>query len=385
MRIAYVSADPGVPIFGSKGNSVHVQEMVRSFRLMGAEVHIISPAVGGEPSDDLRDLHLHRLPKVPKGDLAERERGLYALNDDLAGILESAPRFDLLYERYSLWSHAALELARRNGIPAVLEVNAPLIDEQAEHRGLSDHAKALSVANRAFAAAKVLVAVSDGVASWLERFEPARGKIHVIPNGVSAERFPAHLSPAAPAGEGIVTVGFLGTLKPWHGLGTLADAFEIVYRAEPRSRLLVVGDGPERSTLAERLSPLGDAVVFTGAVRTDAVAGYLASMEIGVAPYPESASFYFSPLKVYEYMAAGLPVVASRIGQLEQLIDDGVNGFLCTPGDTAAFAETILRLARTPQLRERVGSSARRHVLGSHTWDSVARRVLELAAGQVTA
>lgn len=386
MRIAYVSADPGVPIFGSKGNSVHVQEMVRSFRRLGAEVHVISAAVQGEPPDDLRDLPLHRLPTVPKGDLAERERQLYSSNDSLVEILlGKAPRFDLIYERYSLWSHAALELAQRDGISTVLEVNAPLIDEQAEHRGLIDHATALSVANRAFAAATVLVAVSEGVASWLERFESARGRIHVIPNGVSAERFPPDTPPTMPTGAGIITVGFLGTLKPWHGLATLVETFEMVHRLEPRSRLLVVGDGPERERLVARLEKLERAVVFTGAVRTEAVAGYLASMDVGVAPYSDLAGFYFSPLKVYEYMAAGLPVVASRLGQIEQLIEDGVNGFLCPPGNSTAFAGTIVRLSRNRELRASVGARARQHVLAHHTWDATARQVIELAAAQVTA
>jgi len=91
-------------------------------------------------------------------------------------------------------------------------------------------------------------------------------------------------------------------------------------------------------------------------------------------------NFYFSPLKVYEYMAAGLPVVASRVGQLQKLIEPGVNGLLVPPGDTAALAAALGRLQSDPQLRLRLGQAARAAVIRQHTWDAVAEQILRLAA-----
>jgi glycosyltransferase involved in cell wall biosynthesis len=102
-------------------------------------------------------------------------------------------------------------------------------------------------------------------------------------------------------------------------------------------------------------------------------------MDAAVAPYPELTPFYFSPLKVYEYMAAGLPVVASRIGQLAALIRPRDNGLLCAPGDAEALADALRLLRDNPALRRSLGDAAREDVLRDHTWDAVARRVLELA------
>jgi glycosyltransferase involved in cell wall biosynthesis len=106
----------------------------------------------------------------------------------------------------------------------------------------------------------------------------------------------------------------------------------------------------------------------------------LASMDVAVAPYPRRSSFYFSPLKVYEYMAASRPVVASRIGQLANLIEDGVNGLLCPAGDPVTLAAALARLRREPELRARLGRAARATVLKHHTWETVARRILHLAS-----
>ncbi len=107
--------------------------------------------------------------------------------------------------------------------------------------------------------------------------------------------------------------------------------------------------------------------------------GLLASMNAAVAPYPQLTQFYFSPLKVYEYMAAGLPVVASRIGQLAELIQDGVNGLLCPPGDSVALAGALYRLYSKPELSARLGQAARATVLREHTWEAVVQRILHLA------
>jgi glycosyltransferase involved in cell wall biosynthesis len=180
----------------------------------------------------------------------------------------------------------------------------------------------------------------------------------------------------------VFTVGLLGGLRPWHGLSLLAEAFAHLHARWPSSRLLVVGDGSERRGFESALSAHGVRHVteLTGAVAPHDVPGLLASMDAAVAPYERQAEFYFSPLKVYEYMAAGLPVVASRVGQVAEVIRHRESGLLCPPGDAVSVAEALARLAADPALRARLGAKARRCVLADHTWSGVAERILRLAA-----
>jgi len=381
MKIAYVCADPGVPVFGPKGCSLHVQEVVRAMQRAGAEVELFATRIDGQPPHGLETVQVHRLPAVPKGDLASREQAALAANHGLRRALHESGPFDLIYERYSLWSHAAMQWARDNKVSGVLEVNAPLIEEQAKYRGLVDIEKARWVADRVFRDAGALIAVSQGVADDIHRNHPSVGhRVHVISNGVSSHRFPDHLQPTIAKRPGSFTVGFLGTLKPWHGLDTLIESFGALHEDHPNVRLLVVGDGPEREKAMARLEErdgLG-AAQFTGAVTSDEVPGLLASMDVGVAPYPDLPDFYFSPLKIFEYMAAGLPVVASRVGDLHELVEDGVNGLLFSPGDTDDLRRTLNRLGQNSELRRCMGTAGRTKVLRDHTWDAVVQRILML-------
>ncbi|MFZ3583778.1 glycosyltransferase family 4 protein [Loktanella sp. DJP18] len=372
MRIAYVCTDPGIPVFGTKGASVHVQEMLRAFTGRGAQVTIISPRIGDTAPADLAGVVIHALRPLPSGEAVVRAQAALSQNAHVTQALTEAGPFDLIYERHALYAHAAMQFACDAGVAGVLEVNAPLLAEQARHRTLALPADADASTRTCMGAATTVTAVSPVVASYA-RDHGARS-VEVIPNAVTPARFPQQDPPMGP-----FTLGFLGSLKPWHDVDTALDAFALLHaEAVPDAVLLIVGDGPERERLAHRADALGvaDAVTFTGAVAPDAVPAMLARMHVGLSPYAASADFYFSPLKIYEYMAAGLAVVASDVGHLGQVVDDGTTGLLTPAGDARALANTLSRLAADPALRMRLGTTARAHVMAHHTWDGIAARVM---------
>ena len=244
MRVAYVCADGGVPVFGTKGAANHVRAVVRALRRRGAEVTLFAARTGGAPPADLADMPLVRMPIPRGGDAEDRARAALAANAATRRVLADAGRFDLVYERHALWSWAAMRAGAALGARAVLEVNAPLLEEQARARVLPMPDAAAQAARRAFGRADALIAVSPAVAHWLEGFAEARGRVHVVANGVDVALFtPAAHPPAA------FTVGFVGTLKPWHDLATLVDGFARLAAARSDARLLVVGDGPGRGAL----------------------------------------------------------------------------------------------------------------------------------------
>ncbi|NNF58387.1 MAG: glycosyltransferase [Rhodothermaceae bacterium] len=380
MRVAYVSMDPGVPAFGVKGCSVHVQEGLRALARHGLRPALFTARLGGPPPADLAHVPVHALPCLPEAAPDVRERATLSANTALAAHLPEHEPFDLIYERYALWSFAAMEHGRAAGLPTVLEVNAPLIDEQAQHRHLVDVDGATAASRRAFAAADALIAVSEGVADWLDGFAEARGRIHVVPNGVDADRVRPGLDPAWTASDGTFVIGFVGSLKPWHGLSVLAEAFARLHRAAPEARLLLVGDGPEREPLTAQLHDLGvqDAVQFAGAVPPNEVPRWLAAINVAVAPYADATACYFSPLKIFEYMAAGRAIVASRVGQVAEVLDHEATALLVEAGAAKALAEALDRLRCDPLLRLRLGTTARATVLMRHTWTAVFQHVLAL-------
>ncbi len=373
-------ADPGVHVFGRKGAAIHVREVIRALAERGVKVELFALSLGGDPPDDLAGVPVHAYADDPIGPLEDRERACLAANDALRVALDRSGPFDLVYERYSMWSYAGMESARERRVPGILEVNSPLIEEQAAHRELHDHAGADRASRRTFLAATAIVAVSRDVARYLEGFPEAGGRVHVIPNGVDPTRFAPDRVPTRPSSGLAFNIGFAGSLKPWHDLPLVLESFALFRKRHSDAHLLVVGEGPERQRLeAETVRRgLDTAVTFVGSVAHEDVPGLLTSMDVAVAPYPADAT-YFSPLKVYEYMAAGRPIVASHVGQLAELLQDGVDALLVEPDDAKALVTAFERLYANPELRSRLGSSARSHAVKDFTWDSVVDRILALA------
>ena len=370
-RLAYLCVDPGVPVFGTKGASVHVQEIVRAWRNRGADVTVYCTRAGNDVPADLADLAVVVIPVTGKG--AEREASQAAAAAELAQrVLDDGA--SAVYERYSLFSDALARVTARLRIPGFLEVNAPLIDEQRTHRTLHDEAAATTALQVQVSAAARTVCVSDPVAAWVRnRVDPQHHeRIRTVANGVNVDRIrPSTEAPGTPV------VAFVGTLKPWHGVETLIEAQASGSRTWT---LRIVGDGPQGPELRTLAAKVGADVEFTGAVAPESVPEVLAGCSIAAAPYPSTQNAgdqYFSPLKIYEYCAAGLPVVASRVGQVPQIIDDGVTGLLVEPSDPYALAEAIDGLAAAPLARAAMSSAARRVATERHSWDTVLNRITE--------
>lgn len=378
-RVAYVCTDPGIPVLGSKGASIHVRAVLAELTRRAREVHLFATRLDGDPAERLPGVVVHALPR-PRGEAAEREAAAVLADDVLAQALAETGGgrgFDLVYQRYALWSCAGLELAAERGWPSVLEINAPLVDEQALHRTLVDRAGASARTVRAVRAASAAYAVTGRVASWAGQL--AGRPVATIANGVDPTRFaPRDVGGDAP---GTLTIGFVGTFKPWHGLTGLVRAVAAVHRdpALPPVRLLLVGDGPELPSVLARAerAGLGDVVEHTGAVDADDVPALLAGVDVAMAPYP-TGEHYFSPLKVFEYLAAGVPVVASAVAELPALLVDGEEALLVPPGDDVALTRALHRLCADPALRARVGAAGRIAAETRLGWSGVVDRALAL-------
>ena len=381
MRIAYICCDPGIPVFGTKGASVHIQEVVRELRSIGHEVALYAVRSGKHVPDDLTDLELH-LEAVADVEPAEREQAQAHAAERIVSRV-SADGADLVYERYSLFSTALADITAATGVPGILEVNAPLIDEQRRHRSLVDASGAAQVLHRQVAAARATVCVSDPVADWVRRrtadlpdANDVVGRIHTVPNGVSVRRIQPQ-----PEDPDRVVVTFVGTLKPWHGV---ADFITAAALARQSWSLRIIGDGPEMDSLRAQAGRLGVEADFRGAVAPQDIPIHLAGSAIGVAPYPDlggGEQQYFSPMKVLEYLAAGLAVVASDVGQIPQLLEDGSgrHGVLVAPSDPTALAAALDDLAACPNRRARMGRSGRLLAEERHSWHRTVARILELA------
>jgi glycosyltransferase involved in cell wall biosynthesis len=381
-----VCTDPGVPVFGHKGASVHCQQVLLELVRRFPRVHLVTCRPGGRPPPGLRTVVVHELPRPAGDDHAARERAVAGLDAVVVGVLDAIAASDgapaLVYQRYGLWSCGPLEHARERGWPSVLEVNAPLPEEQARHRRLTDHESAVRLTQRAFRAADLVYAVSRPVADWVEQLCPGR-QVPVVPNGVDPAAFPA---PAGPRTAGDV-LAFAGTFRPWHGVDLLVEAAGRMVRdtRDRGTRLLLVGDGPALPGAVERAVRLGVPVRATGAVTPDQVPGLLAGADVGVAPYP-AGEHYFSPLKVAEYLAAGLATVAADVAGLSDHVAHGREALLVPPGDLAALTTALRDVRDDPRLRERLGRAGRQ-AARRMSWRSVVDRVLDLllASGRVTA
>ncbi|MHB8476185.1 MAG: glycosyltransferase [Steroidobacteraceae bacterium] len=404
MKILYMNTDRGIPVLGDKGASVHVRAFISAAAALGHEVVLACATLGqGNPAPPANIIHLgtevddaaaleeceeRAFPASDLDDPIIRREVEHLANDRalavrlLTALDRIAFKPDLIYERHALFSQSGVRVAAELGVSRLLEVNAPLIAEQMNYRGLRLVVAALAAQACSYRAAAAIIAVSDAVASHVRSVIGPTDKLHVIPNGVDLALFGQpgggfDIRNQLGLGSGPV-VGFVGSFKPWHGIGLLLDAFETLVAGRPELRLVAAGDGPDLPMARARAAKpaLAGRVVLPGRIAHADVPAWLAAMDVTVAPYLPQPDFYFSPMKIVESLAAGRPVVAPRIGQIPDLVSDGETGLLFPPGDASALGFALARLIDDPCTRVAMGKAARASA-ATRGWSSIVRQILE--------
>ena len=408
MKILYLCSDAGIPVLGRKGASIHVREMVGAFARAGHHVVLAAPVLNKSPWEKPAEVEanlLHVRLAASAQTASQHVRNFtqqLGLDSSLPGELrrilhnqeleaELIARLDkdspdFIYERAALYGTAGAVVAKALNVLLLVELNAPLAVEQTAYRGNGLGDLGAQAERWALGQADAVLAVSAPLRDHVLDLGIDPAKVHVIPNGVNTDLFhPAPPDAALRArlglGEGPV-LGFVGGLRPWHGIETLPEILARVSAAHPGARLVIAGDGPLREGLARGLTERGlrAQVVFTGTLPHDEVPAVIRQFDVALAPYPAlEHAFYFSPLKLFEYMACGVPVVAADCGQIADVIRDGESGLLHPPGDLNALAAACDRLLGNAKLRFALGQSAAAHIRTGYTWTHNARRVTELA------
>jgi glycosyltransferase involved in cell wall biosynthesis len=291
-------------------------------------------------------------------------------------------------ERFYNFAGAGVLPAHRKEIPVLLEVNAPMMDPHGSLKSRIDKALLGSMRRWAVRQAKWSAAIVTPLNTTVPP-EVARDKIHELPWGANVEQFDPCIR-VTRKGEldalaldlGLVRKGpvaaFLGSFRSWHGVAHFAEAARMLLSQGSDLSFLAIGGGPELGPLKELVAGWGlppGRFVFAGAQPHDLVPDYLALADIGVAPFDLAAhaplrefGFYWSPLKVFEYMSMSMPVATVDIAPLNGIVRDGREGLLYPTGDIKALAKAIGKLAEDKSLAERMGASGRERVVQNYSW-----------------
>ncbi len=331
----------------------------------GVPYHRLLPWVMPGRMDALQRAHLRRAARLTR---SLRPSVLHAAsnyaNALIALALRDATKLPVVYEVRGFWEDTWL--SRHAGTRDLTDS-----DRYIRTRGLETHC---------MLAADLVVTLGEAMRAEIVARGVQPDKVIIVPNGVSED----FLQPLPEAGElrtalgleaGEHVVGLVSSLVAHEGIGTLLEAVKILGERAIGARVLIVGDGPERTALERQAAALGVNAIFTGRVPMSAVRDYHAVLDVFVVPRtPDRVCQLVTPLKPVEAMASGLPVVVSAVGGLTEIIEDQVTGLTFPPLDADALADRLAGLLASPQDRAALGARAREWVARDRTWAHNATR-----------
>ncbi len=384
LAVTYLRATPAA---GTQpgGATSHINGVVNGLLKFGSTITFFS-------NDEIAGLNKNRVKfnKIaPDPDIMPRSAfDIYnsaAFSSAATDQIAASPP-DFIYQRYCRFSWAGVEASLRAQVPLFLEYNGSEVWigkhwDKTEKLDLLERCERLNLqaANRIFV-------ISEVEKNNLLQSGVGAEKIVVNPNGVDVNVF----RPSA-GGEKVreelslsqskILVGFVGTFGPWHGVLALADAVAMTPN-DADIHFLLVGDGSLRAEVENMLRASGDLerVTFAGIISHERVPAFLDACDILVSPHvplADGSAFFGSPTKLFEYMAAGKGIVASRLGQIGDVLADNETALLVEPGNAKELSDAIVKFANDPMLLSRLGIAARSSAIAKHTWQQNAERVLD--------
>lgn len=378
------------------GQAVHVRELIGALRGAGhivhecalvpkATQHVAGPAAVATPFPVAKGGGLWRRLRLPRTaveilEVLYNRRGLRMLRTAARDC-----RPDVIYERHALHCHAGLDAARELGLPLLLEVNSPMVDEMQQLGLLRFPGTATRTERRVLAGADAVLAVTGVLRQLLIARGARPERVHVIPNGVDLERYqPAALATAAAAVRqrlalppDAFALGFVGYMRPWHRLDLV---LEVMARpACRRLHLVLIGRGPALEPLRQQATAmgLGARLHAVGEVAPELVPAHVRALDGALIP---AINPYASPLKLFDSLAAGVPTIAPDQPNLRELVEDGEHALLFAPGSAPALAARVEALLQQRDLGPRLGAAGRQRLLQQDwTWAGNARRVVAIA------
>lgn len=299
--------------------------------------------------------------------------------------------YDLIHERFNLLSLGGAWASRKLGIPFVLEVNADLL-EQRRFKGIQERGLrrlfAIWATRLCFETAAQIICISPRLKEHLKtKWNVDESKLTVLPCAADIEAFkPNYNSETVRKSLGLTTepvVMWVGGFYPWHDLSLLLESFALILQQRPDAKLVLVGDGQTRSSVKDMITKAGmsHAVIMTGAIAHSQVPEMLSIADVAVvpsAPITAGIGGTGTPLKLFEYMAAGKAIVATALNEAAEVIRDGYNGLLVDAGDINKFAESTLKLMNDPEERSRLGQNAREQAVKQYSWEQYTSRLEEI-------
>lgn len=414
MNIAHLYQESGIRFCEPQAAQLHIYHTIHGLQRAGHEVTLL--ALQGRQVLCTKDLQVFKNDKLQSSHIGQLRLSGTALFKRFEGAirrLQSALHFpylalfdsyrmaeagsinlkgfDLIHERFNLLALGGAWASRKLGIPFVLEVNADLL-EQRKFKGIPERGLrrlfAVWATRMCFNTAAKIICISPGLKDHLSStWNIEDGKLVVLPCAADVDAFGHNLN-AESVRRGLrltnePVVIWVGGFYPWHDLDLLLNSFTLVLQRHPSAKLVLVGDGQTRPSVERMIQKNGlqQSVILTGAIAHIDVPDMVSIADVAVVPsasVPASRGGTGTPLKLFEYMAAGKAIVATALNEAVEVIQDGQNGLLVEAGDVNGFAESMLTLLNNPAERVRLGQNARQQAIELYSWEKYTRRLEEI-------